>query len=56
MTFTIEVPQAIFVVLSMLGLSLSIAQHGQTREINALTTAIGLAIEYWILIAGGFFS
>jgi len=49
-------PQLIFIGMSIVGLGLSICDHGKPRSPeNALLAFISLLINYILLIWGGFF-
>lgn len=49
-------PEGIYLAIVFIGLGVTIARHGQTREYDALnaliSTALGLSLLYW----GGFFA
>lgn len=52
-------PQYVYAGLIILGLGMSIAQHGEPRtgsdaRHNFFTSAIAAAISFWLLWAGGF--
>lgn len=49
-------PQITYIVISTLGIGISIAQHGKPRSNeNAFTTIIASCIAYALMYAGGFF-
>lgn len=50
-------PQYTYLVISILGVGIAIAQHGQPRTGNHSfwTHLIGVGIGYWLLYMGGFF-
>jgi hypothetical protein len=56
MHITLHWPQGIYVAITLVGLALSIANHGKPRSNeNAWTTIIAVVITYSLLIWGGFF-
>lgn len=56
MNFHLGIPQAIYVVITILGLTIAAVRHGKPRSPeNVWTMLIGTAISMGLLIWGGFF-
>lgn len=57
MNMNLGMPQIIILVIYAINLILTAILHGKPREgkNNVLSTIIGIAINMWILSAGGFF-
>lgn len=53
-----KAPQITFIVLTALGLGITLSKHGQERrdKYNFFTSLISAGIEIGILIWGGFFN
>lgn len=57
MNITLGIPQIIWIVLSMIGLGTSMANHGKPSngKHNFWIILISAGLNFWILYAGGFF-
>ncbi len=51
-----QLPQLIFIAITMMALGISLAKDGQPSKISSKNMLIGMIIEYSLLFWGGFFS